>query len=139
MERNVVLKLVNVSVRQAGWDINVIDRAMKIITGKIVSNYAIVEMQEHVMHKTEHALVEQVGLVKPAIQNANLECLALIVHKNANVILITQFIVMEAMAVVFVKRCGEVSLRNFVCKTQSVAIFCSFILTTKKYCSLLAF
>lgn len=105
-------KRVNVSVQPAGWDINVIDLAMKIISVKIVSNYAIVKMPEHAMHKTEHALVAQVGSVTPAIRNVNLECLGLIVRKNANAISIMPFTVMVSMAVVFVKRYGEVSVRN---------------------------
>lgn len=105
-------KRANVSVQPAGWDINVTDLAMKIISVKIVSNYAIVRMLEHAMHKTEHALVAQVGSVKPAIQNVNLECLGLIVRKNVNAISITQFTVMVSMAVVFVKRYGEVSVRT---------------------------
>lgn len=110
MALNAAQKLDNVSVQPVGWDINATDRVMKAITVKIVSNYAIVIMQEHAMHKTENALVAQVGLVRHARQNASLECLGLIVRKNASVILIAQFIAMESMALVFVKRYGEASI-----------------------------
>lgn len=134
MVLNVARKLASASVRPAGWDISVIDRAMKITSEKIVSNCAIVRMQEHAMHKTEHALVAQVGLVKPAIRNVNLECLATTVRRNANAISITQFIVMESMAVVFVKHCGEVSVRNIsVTHTKPIAILSILLLLFCRY------
>lgn len=132
MVLNAAQRLVSASVLPAGWDISVIDHVMKIISEKIVSNYAIVKMQEHAMHKTEHALVAQAGLVKPAIQNVNLECLGIIVRRIANVISITQFIVMESMAVVFVKHYGEVSLRNNFCNTQSLSHFAIVVVVTLK-------
>lgn len=109
MVQIVAPKLDSAFVRPAGWDISAIGLVMKIISEKIVSNYAIVKMQEHAMHKMDHALVAQVGLVKPAIRNVNLECLGIIVRKNANVTLIMQSIATESMAVVFVKHNGEVS------------------------------
>lgn len=125
MVLSVARKLVNAFVQLAGWDISATDRATKIILVKTVSNYAIVRMQEHVMHKTEHALVAQVGLVKPAIQNVSSECLGIIVRKNANVILIMLFIAMEPMAVVFVNHHGEVSLQE---QNQKAPMLCQFVI-----------
>lgn len=109
MVLNAAQKLVSVSAPLAGWDINVIVRVTTNISAKIVSNYAIVKIQEHAMHKTVHALVVRAGSVKLAKQNANSDSSGLIVRKSANVILRMQFIAMEPTAVVCVKHHGEVS------------------------------
>lgn len=129
---NAVQKLDNVSVQPDGWDISVIDHAMKIISVKIVSNYAIVTMQLHVMHKTENAHVAQVGLVIHASKNVSPECSDLIVRKNASVILITQLLVMESTAVVFVNPHGEVSLRNISATHSLVILSLLYMLSCKK-------
>lgn len=133
----------NVSVRPVGWATSVIVRVMKTIMAKIVRKYAIVKMRENVMHKTVHALVVRVGSVKLATQNVNPECLASIVRKNANAILIMQFIVMEPMAVAFVKRCGEVSLSiiilNRSTNKKKITPFCHYIMCCCRYRKIIFF
>lgn len=131
MVLNAAQRLVSAFALQGGWAINATDRAMTSISGKIVSNYAIVRIQEHAMHKTVHALVVQAGSVKFATQNAKPECSGLIVRKSANVTLRIPFIAMGPMAVVSVRPHGEVSFEKnkikFLCITIAIS-YCHLLL-----------